>query len=42
MAQNAAFQDTITKGYTFKGQCIDLGAAMLDGEVYTGTLVKAR
>ena len=41
MAQNAAFQETITQGYTFKGQCIDLGAAMLDGEVYTGTLVKA-
>lgn len=41
MAQNPAFQEAIANGYTFKGQCIDLGAAMLEGEVYTGTLVKA-
>ena len=34
------FIDTINKGYTFKGDSITLGGAMLDGECQTNTLVK--
>lgn len=33
------FKDAITGGYTFKGESIALGAAILDGEVVTGTMV---
>jgi hypothetical protein len=33
MAKQDQFVQTITQGYTFKGTAIDLGAALLDGEV---------
>jgi len=39
MADKAVFTDTVTQGYTFKGAHFQLGAAMLDGEVLTGTPV---
>lgn len=41
MADKNAFIKTITDGYTFKGDSIIIGGAMLDGEALTGTLVKA-
>jgi hypothetical protein len=34
------FIQTITDGYTFKGETITLGAAILDKEVLTGTLIR--
>jgi uncharacterized protein len=34
------FTQSITDGYTFKGECITLGAAILDKEVLTGTHIK--
>src|SRR4030095_3092575 len=34
------FAQSITDGYTFKGECITLGAAILDKEVLTGTHIK--
>jgi hypothetical protein len=40
MPGNPAFKDMIIQGYTFKGPSFPLGAAMLDGEVMTGTLVQ--
>jgi uncharacterized protein len=39
MADKAVFTDTVTQGYTFKGAHFQLGAAMLDGEVLSGTPV---
>lgn len=38
---NTQFIESVEKGYTFKGGSIDLGGAMIDGEVQTGTIVKA-
>ena len=35
------FVDAITEGYTFEGATINIGAAMIDGETKTGTIVKA-
>lgn len=35
------FISTIQEGYTFKGDAIDLGVAILDNEPLTGTIVKA-
>ncbi|MEO1514290.1 MAG: helicase HerA-like domain-containing protein [Bacteroidota bacterium] len=40
MSNKEAFIAEITKGYDFKGKFINLGAAMLDGEVMTDTLVR--
>lgn len=40
MADQQAFFDHITQGYTTKGDSITLGAAMLDGETITNALVK--
>ena len=40
MAKKADFIQTIEQGYTFKGDSIILGGAMLDGEVMTNTYVK--
>src|SRR5688572_2299702 len=37
--QKEKFIETITSGYTFKGECAQLGAAMLDGEVIAEALV---
>ena len=39
MGDKAAFQQTIGDGYVFKGEQFTLGAAMLEGEILTGTLV---
>ena len=33
MANKEAFIEAISKGYTFKGESVKLGAAVLDGEV---------
>lgn len=41
MASTEKFIETITTGYTFKGNSIVLGAAMLNGEAVPGTQVKA-
>ena len=40
MADKAQFLEEIEKGYTFKGDSILLGGAMLDKEVQTGAFVK--
>ena len=40
MNKNEEFNQTINEGYTFKGDSIILGGAMLDGECQTNTLVK--
>ncbi|MEM9918958.1 MAG: helicase HerA-like domain-containing protein [Bacteroidota bacterium] len=40
MTNKENFIDTINQGYDFKGKFINLGAAMLDGEVMTDTLVR--
>ncbi|MCB0630406.1 MAG: DUF853 family protein, partial [Lewinella sp.] len=40
MADKAHFLEEIEKGYTFKGDSILLGGAMLDKEVQTGSFVK--
>ena len=36
MANNTAFLEAIKAGYTFKGETVKIGAAMLDGEVVSG------
>ncbi len=41
MDKKVKFQKTIEKGYTFKGDSLVLGGAMLDGETMTGLHVKA-
>ncbi len=38
--KKANFSQSITDGYTFKGETITLGAAILDKEVLTGTHIK--
>ena len=40
MSKEQAFRDQMEKGYTFKGDSITLGAAMLDGKTVTGAHVK--
>src|SRR6056300_560108 len=40
MSKEQAFRDHIEKGYTFKGDSITLGAAMLGGKAVTGAHVK--
>ncbi len=40
MANKAKFIETITQGYTFKGDSIVLGAAMLGGEAINGLQIK--
>lgn len=40
MSKKEEFLQGIESGYTFKGDSLTLGAAMLDGEVQTGALVK--
>lgn len=40
MEKKQQFNQTINDGYTFKGDAITLGGAMLDGECQTNTLVK--
>ena len=40
MADTQEFFDYITNGYKTKGEAIDLGAAMLDGETVTNALVR--
>jgi len=41
MNKNAQFINEILAGYTFKGESIILGGAMLDKENVPGTIVKA-
>ena len=36
MADSAKFLETVKTGYTFKGECFKIGAAMLDGAVVPG------
>jgi DNA helicase HerA-like ATPase len=40
MSKKEKFVEIITSGYTFKGDSITLGAAMLDGEAINGLQVK--
>lgn len=40
MADKAKFIQEIEEGYTFKGSSIDIGGAMLDGEVVNGAMVR--
>jgi len=40
MSKIQSFKDEISKGYTFKGDSIVLGAAILDGGVVEGTQIK--
>jgi len=40
MSKIQSFKDEISKGYTFKGDSIILGAAKLEGEVVEGTQIK--
>ena len=40
MGKREEFAEAITRGYTCKGESIILGAAMLDGETITGSLVQ--
>ncbi len=40
MSKQEEFKSIIEKGYTFKGDSIMLGGAMIEGEVLTGSLVK--
>lgn len=40
MSKQEQFLQTIHEGYTFKGDSIDLGAAMLDGQTVPGAMVK--
>ncbi|WP_445383851.1 helicase HerA-like domain-containing protein [Robiginitalea sp. IMCC43444] len=40
MSRTEAFREHIEKGYTFKGDYITMGAAMLDGEAVTGAHIK--
>jgi DNA helicase HerA-like ATPase len=39
MADKAAFSAVISGGYSFKGECFKIGAAMLDGNVVEGSSV---
>ncbi|MCB9082217.1 MAG: DUF853 family protein [Lewinellaceae bacterium] len=41
MTSKDKFVQTMSEGYTFKGECMVLGGAMIDGECQTNTLVKA-
>lgn len=41
MSRQEKFNQKINEGYTFKGESIILGGAMLDGEAQTGSFVKA-
>lgn len=36
MADSSVFLDTVTKGYSFKGDKVKIGVAMMDGEVVKG------
>ena len=36
MAENANFLELVKNGYSFKGECFKIGAAMLDGAVVSG------
>jgi uncharacterized protein len=40
MADTAAFKEAIEQGYSFKGECFDLGIAMLGKEVVEGAMVR--
>ena len=40
MSKENQFLNTITEGYAFKGDCIELGGAMLNGEVVENCIVK--
>ena len=40
MADKQAFTDTITTGYTFKGEQVKIGVGMLDGEVINGADIR--
>ncbi|RMG57024.1 MAG: DUF853 family protein [Bacteroidetes bacterium] len=40
MEKQAAFVDHMTRGYSFKGEALRLGGAMLEGEVQTGTFIQ--
>jgi len=40
MSKKEQFIDSIQNGYTFKGESIIMGGAMLDGECQTGSLVR--
>ena len=40
MSDHAKFLDTVKAGYTFKGECFKIGAAMLNGEVVPGADVQ--
>ena len=40
MSKENQFLSTITEGYAFKGDCIELGGAMLNGEVVENCIVK--
>ncbi|WP_445384320.1 helicase HerA-like domain-containing protein [Robiginitalea sp. IMCC44478] len=40
MSKTEAFREHIEEGYTFKGDYITMGAAMLDGEAVTGAHIK--
>lgn len=40
MSKDNQFLSTITEGYAFKGDCIELGGAMLNGEVVENCIVK--
>lgn len=40
MSKQEQFLQTINEGYTFKGDSIDLGGAMLDGQTVPGAMVK--
>ena len=40
MSKEDQFLSTITEGYAFKGDCIELGGAMLNGEVVENCIVK--
>src|SRR6186997_3414789 len=39
MQDKAVFAEAIKKGYTFKGEAVEIGKAMLDGEVVTEATV---
>ncbi|MBR9859260.1 DUF853 family protein [bacterium] len=41
MSKKEEFREVLEKGYTYKGDSILLGAAMLEGEALTGSLIKA-
>ena len=39
MADKAVFSEQINQGYGFKGEFVQIGAAMLDGEVIPGAKI---